>query len=193
MTVEVRDGKIYLGLTEENIRNMCRDMPDFKERFLKEMPNGLQIEEKQYKEPNYNYGGKTNDLLSYVGMGKTRKEIISFYHNEHLLNNCVQHGYLYRQKSSYYIVSDLGYKKLKEFRLMDRKSACAMIVKCIRGYDGRVSSPEIAEIIGMGKNRCRDCLVDIRKYIDDGILIGYKYKNLYECGVKSFFVYWYEG
>lgn len=193
MSVEVRDGKIYLGLTEENIRNMCRDMPDFKERFWAELPKELRIDEKKCRSPSYNYGEKTNALLLYVGTGKTRKEIIDFCHNEHLLNNCVQHGYLYRQKSSYYIVSDLGYRKLNVFRLMDRKSACAMIVKAIRGHDDWVSSPEIAEEIGIGKNRCRDCLVDIRRYIDEGILVGYKYKNLYECGVKSFFVYIYEG
>lgn len=195
--MENEDGKIYLKLTEENLRNLCMYIPDFKKKFYNELPKNILEDDsantKDEKVEESLYGARTNALLMFVGDGKSRKQILEYCKSEYMLNNCIQDGYLHRPRSAYYVVTDAGYKKLKEFKYMDRKMACAVILKYIRKHKHRTSNPEIAEALCMGKERCRSCLKDIRKYIDDGLLDGYKYENQYPCGVKSFYVYWFNG
>ena len=200
---ENKDDVIRIPMTEENIINLCECMPDWKEKVWDELPESLQDKlNGATKQPlaktdngDSTRGEKTKSLLEYIGKGKTTRELRSAGQSLKLLHNCVTRGYVFQPRRGFYVVSDTGYVRLNDYKQkMSKNDAINMILKFLREHNMSHSScPEIAHGTLLGVDRCKRCLYDIKDNIDAGILLNYRYKKIAYGGVKSFYIYWYEG
>jgi len=203
MGVEVRDGLIYLSMTEKNILNLCKYMPEWKRKVWDELPNSVKdklssgiVEDIDIApEEKGSYDDKTKSMLEYIDDGKTSQDILNVGWSMNLLRFCYRLGYVHRPRHGYYVVTDKGYNKLHDYdKKMSKSNTINMILKFLRNNPhNRYSSPELSRVMCLGANRCRWCMESVRNDIDSGILLNFKYKKLTYGGIRAFYVYWYEG
>lgn len=205
MSVEVRDGVMYIGLSVENVVNMCQYLPDFREARWDELPEQIKemlVPVGECIELKMSARTKTLTLLDFIKDGpKSTEEIYARYPVNDwkcILANSVTNGYLISQGDGVgriYSLSRRGVDRLTRVgKGWQRNDTALQSVLDVMKQHPRVkfTRMSLSRSIGWSPTKVHHILQHMRMLMQTN-----KLPPEYKCiraiqGRKHVFLYWYE-